>query len=230
VVHGEQQASGALSLADLLLGAVVARPGEAKGCDQRGDSRRRDAARDGLRGHRVLGALQVVVGEDQRGEELVRGHLDELHLVLGWPRLVEQLVQVAGIRDQTPVNDGRRRRFVFGGVRCPIVEEVSGPGAVTGGVVHGHADGEASAATPGGRQYRGLYGEDATALRQRRQERRDRGHLHGVVGGEGVDFDVVLGDGESDAVAGAVVELVPVGRAVGEPDAAGERVERADGV
>lgn len=63
----------------------------------------------------------------------------------------------------------------------------------------------------------------------------ERGSTSGKIlatslGGQLVDVDGVLGDGEGDAVAGLVVELVAVGRAGREAEAAGEREVGAKGM
>nr|CAB3482959.1 unnamed protein product [Digitaria exilis] len=204
------------------------------GGDQRGAPWRRDAATHGLGGHDVLDVLHVVFGQGEGGEELVAGAgpLDGLRLVGGRHRrrLEEGVVKASRVGDEAPVRD-RRWRFSAGARGSgPGVKELRGGRAINGGVVNGDADGEASAAAPG--QERGLNGEHGGATRgQRWHERRDRGDLPGLIGGEAVEDAVVagvLGDGEGDAVAEPVVELVAVGRAGGEPEAAGERVESVE--
>nr|CAB3480958.1 unnamed protein product [Digitaria exilis] len=98
----------------------------------------------------------------------------------------------------------------------PGVQELRGCRAVDGGVVNGDTDGEAAAVVPLPGQERGLHREHGGATRGQRW------HEDAVVAG-------VLGDGEGDAVAGAVMELVAVGRAGrGEPEATGERVESVE--
>ncbi|EAZ31908.1 hypothetical protein OsJ_16074 [Oryza sativa Japonica Group] len=90
----------------------------------------------------------------------------------------------------------------------------------------GDAESEATAV---GRQHGGLQREHRAALRELRDERGNPGNLPRLVRvRQLIDADadaVVLGDSERHAVAGLVEELVPVGLAGREADAAGERVE-----
>ena len=242
VVDSEEQAghrarSGAAADALFVFGSLVARPDQAKGGNERGAPWRRNAAPRGLVGHGLLDAFQVVLGQNERGDELVGRHLDELQLISARRPLEEDIVQAPGVGEESPVDDGRRRRRRgrrFGTADAcgrPGVQEVRGARTVAGGVVHRDADGEATARG----QQRGLQREQPAALRQRRHERCDLGDLAGLIGGEAVDVCVcvvvvVLGDGEGDGVTRLVVELVAVGRAGREADAAGERVEGADGL
>ncbi|GJN28225.1 hypothetical protein PR202_gb16324 [Eleusine coracana subsp. coracana] len=233
VVHGEPQAGLALAAIGFGVGSLEARPDEAQGGHQRRAPRRRriDATSRGFGGDQFLDALQVGPGQDERGEEelvVVGGgrELDELIRIVGGR--AEGVVEACRVGDECPVDDGwdRWRSGSCGAAAAacgPGVEEVRGGRAVAGGVVHGHAQRQAR-----GLQHRGLQREHGAALRQRRREWGEPGNLPGLVGGEAVDAVIVLGDGEGDGVAGAVVELVPVGRAGGEPQPPGEREERAE--